>query len=81
MMEAAAAFKEQRIAAASADANAFTLQLDAYRRAPELNKFRLQIEALEDVLPGVRKFVLPGAGDVKDLDIWLLRPPLKEAED
>jgi len=41
----------------------------------------LQIEALEDVLPGVRKFVLPGAGDVKDLDIWLLRPPLKEAED
>jgi regulator of protease activity HflC (stomatin/prohibitin superfamily) len=81
MTEAAAAFKEQRIAAASADANAFALQLDAYRRAPELNKFRLQIEALEDVLPGVRKFVLPGAGDVKDLDIWLLRPPLKEAED
>ena len=81
MTEGAAAFKEQRIAAASADANAFTLQLDAYRRAPELNKFRLQIEALEDVLPGVRKFVLPGAGDVKDLDIWLLRPPLKEAED
>jgi HflK protein len=81
MTEAAAAFKEQRVAAASADANAFALQLDAYRRAPELNKFRLQIEALEDVLPGVRKFVLPGAGDVKDLDIWLLRPPLKEAED
>jgi HflK protein len=81
MTEAAAAFKEQRIAAASADADAFALQLDAYRRAPELNKFRLQIEALEDVLPGVRKFVLPGAGDVKDLDMWLLRPPLKEAED
>jgi HflK protein len=81
MTEAAAAFKEQRIAAASADAGAFALQLDAYRRAPELNKFRLQIEALEDVLPGVRKFVLPGAGDVKDLDMWLLRPPLKEAED
>jgi hypothetical protein len=41
----------------------------------------LQIEALEDVLPGVRKFVRPGAGDVKDLDIWLLRPPLKEVQD
>ena len=60
MTEAAAAFKEQRIAAATSDANAFALRLDAYRRAPELTKFRLQIETLEDVLPGVRKFVRPG---------------------
>ena len=81
MTEAAAAFKDQRIAAAAADAGAFSLRLDAYRRAPELTKFRLQIEALEDVLPGVRKFVRPGAGDVKDIDMWLLRPPLKEAQD
>jgi hypothetical protein len=29
----------------------------------------------------VRKFVRPGAGDVKDIDMWLLRPPLKEAQD
>jgi len=28
----------------------------------------------EDVLPGMRKFVRPGAGDVKDIDIWLLQP-------
>jgi HflK protein len=81
MTEAAAAFKEQRIAAASADAKAFALQLEAYRRAPELTRFRLQIEALEDVLPGVRKFVRPEPGDLKDLDIWLLRPPFKEVED
>jgi hypothetical protein len=70
-----AAFKDQRIAAAAADAEAFALRLDAYRRAPELTKFRLQIETLEDVLPGARKFVRPGAGDVKDIDMWLLRPP------
>jgi hypothetical protein len=25
--------------------------------------------------------VRPGAGDVKDIDMWLLRPPLKEAQD
>ena len=81
MTEAAAAFKEQRITAAAADAEAFTLRLEAYRRAPELTKFRLQIETLEDVLPGARKFVRPGAGDVKDIDMWLLRPPLKEAQD
>jgi HflK protein len=74
MTEGALAFKEQRIAGAQAGADAFALRLDAYKRAPALTKFRLQLETLEDVLPGMRKFVRPGAGDVKDLDIWLLQP-------
>jgi hypothetical protein len=26
------------------------------------------------VLPGVQKFVRPGAADLKDLDLWLLEP-------
>jgi hypothetical protein len=34
----------------------------------------LQLETLEQVLPGVRKFVRPGAGEVKDFDLWLLQP-------
>ena len=74
MTEGALAFSEQRIAGAHADADAFALRLDAYRRSPELTKFRLQLETLEDVLPGMRKFVRPGTGDVKDLDMWLLQP-------
>jgi HflK protein len=74
MIEGAAAFKEQRIKAAAADADAFALRLDAYRRAPELTKFRLQLETLEEVLPGVRKFVRPGSDDVKEFDLWLLQP-------
>lgn len=74
MTEGAAAFRERRIKSARGDAVAFGLRLDAYKRAPELTKFRLQLEALEDVLPGVRKFVRPGVGDVKDLDMWLLQP-------
>lgn len=74
MMEGAVAFKEQRIAGARSDADAFTLRLEAFRQAPELTKFRLQLETLEDVLPGVRKLVRPGTGDVKDFDVWLLQP-------
>jgi HflK protein len=74
MTEGALAFKEQRIAGAEAGADAFALRLEAYKRAPTLTKFRLQLETLEDVLPGMRKFVRPGAGDVKDIDIWLLQP-------
>jgi HflK protein len=72
--EGALAFSEQRVVGAQADADAFALKLDEYRRSPELTKFRLQLETLEDVLPGVRKLVRPGAGDVKDFDIWLLQP-------
>jgi len=74
MTEGALAFKEQRIAGAQAGADAFALRLEAYKRAPELTQFRLQLETLEDVLPGMRKFVRPGAGDVKDIDVWLLQP-------
>ena len=74
MTEGALAFKEQRIAGAQADANAFVLRLEAYEHAPGLTKFRLQLETLEDVLPGMRKFVRPGSGDVKDFDMWLVQP-------
>jgi len=74
MTEGALAFKEQRIADAQAGADAFALRLEAYKHAPTLTRFRLQLETLEDVLPGMRKFVRPGAGDVKDIDIWLLQP-------
>jgi HflK protein len=74
MTEGALAFKEQRIAGAAADADAFVKRLEAYQEAPALTKFRLQLETLEDVLPGMRKFVRPGAGDVKDIDMWLVQP-------
>jgi hypothetical protein len=50
------------------------LRLEAYEHAPGLTKFRLQLETLEDVLPGMRKFVRPGSGDVKDFDMWLVQP-------
>jgi HflK protein len=74
MTEGALAFKEQRIAGAQADADAFALRLEAYEHAPELTRFRLQLETLEGVLPGMRKFVRPGSGDVKDFDMWLVQP-------
>jgi HflK protein len=74
MTEGALAFKDQRIAGAQADADAFALRLEGYKQAPMLTKFRLQLETLEDVLPGMRKFVRPGAGDIKDFDLWLVQP-------
>jgi membrane protease subunit HflK len=74
VVEQALAFKEARILRADGEAAGFGLQVDAYRRAPGLTRFRLQIETIEAVMPGVQKFVRPGADHLKDLDLWLLEP-------
>jgi HflK protein len=73
-VEEALGFKEARILHAEGDAAGFGLKVDAYRAAPELTRFRLQLETIEAVLPGVPKFVRPGADDLEDLDLWLLEP-------
>jgi regulator of protease activity HflC (stomatin/prohibitin superfamily) len=74
MLEQALAFKEQQIKHAEGEAASFAVRLDEYQRTPELTKFRLQLETIEEVLPGVQKFVRPGAGEMKDFDMWLLQP-------
>jgi HflK protein len=73
MIESALAFKDERILEAHGEAAAFGLQADAYRVAPELTKFRLQLETIEEVLPGTRKYIRPGASDVENFDLWLLK--------
>jgi HflK protein len=74
MIEQSLAFEEQQILRAQGDAASFVLKLNAYRRAPELTQFRLQVETVETTLPGLQKFITPAAGDIKDFDMWLLQP-------
>jgi HflK protein len=74
MMEQALGFKEQQLLHAQGDAAGFLLRLRAYRNAPELTRFRLQVEAIETTLPGLTKFVTPDAKDIQDFDMWLLQP-------
>ena len=74
MIEQSLGFEEQQILRARGDAASFLLKLNAYRRAPELTQFRLQVETVEATLPGLQKFITPAAGDIKDFDMWLLQP-------
>lgn len=74
MIEQSLAFEEQQILRAQGDAASFVLKLKAYRHAPELTQFRLQVETVEATLPGLQKFITPAAGDIKDFDMWLLQP-------
>jgi HflK protein len=74
LIEGALAFRDSKILKAQGEAAGFGLQADAYRDAPALTAFRLQLEAIEEVLPGTRKIVRPGERDIDNFDLWLLQP-------
>ena len=74
MIESAQAFKDEQILEAHGEAAGFGLKADAYRAAPDLTAFRLQLETIEEVLPGTRKYIRPGGRDLDSFDLWLLRP-------
>ncbi len=57
-LEAAAAFKETRVAEATGQANRFLAVLNEYRKAPDVTRQRLYLEAMEEILPGVTKFIV-----------------------
>jgi HflK protein len=75
MVESAQAFRDQKILEAEGDALAFRLREREYRRAPDLTRFRLHLEALEEVLPAPQKILRPGSAELKEFDLWLLDPP------
>lgn len=57
-LEAAAAFKETRVAGATGQAERFLAVLQEYRKAPDVTRQRLYLEAMEEILPGVTKFIV-----------------------
>lgn len=58
LMEAAEAFKETRVAQATGQAERFLAVLQEYRKAPDVTRQRLYLEAMEEILPGVTKFIV-----------------------
>jgi len=75
-VEGARAVEEEQVRRARGDALAFSLQVEAFRQAPELATFRLRMETIEEVLPKVHKLIRPKASAIKDFDLWLLEPPI-----
>lgn len=60
--EAAKGFKQGRIARAQGEADGFDAILEGYLRSPDITRQRLYLEAMEEILPGVRKFILSDSG-------------------
>lgn len=64
-IENAQAFKAQRVNLAIGQAERFIAILSEYRKAPDITRQRLYLEAMEEILPGVTKFIVdPGTNIV-----------------
>ncbi len=63
-IENAEAFKAKRVNLAKGQAERFIAILTEYRRAPDVTRQRLYLEAMEDVLPGVTKFIVDPGTDI-----------------
>ena len=50
------------IARARGEADGFKAVLEGYKRSPDVTRQRLYLEAIEEILPGVRKFILSDRG-------------------
>ena len=62
IIQGAEAFKRERIAKAQGEAGRFLSILREYEKAKDVTRRRIYLEAMEEVLPGIAKFVVsPGA--------------------
>ena len=64
IVEAAQAFKDGRIARAQGEADGFLALLEGYQSAPDVTRRRLYLEAMEEVLPGITKFIVDNESGV-----------------
>jgi len=62
IVEAAEGFKQGRIARAQGEADGFDAILEGYLDSPDITRQRLYLEAMEEILPGITKFILSDSG-------------------
>jgi membrane protease subunit HflK len=63
IIRAAEAYKAKRVKRAQGDADRFLAVLKEYEKAKDVTRKRLYLETMEQILPGIRKFVIDrGAG-------------------
>ncbi len=59
MIREAEGFKEARIKRSEGDVAKFKAMLKEYKKAKSITKKRLYLEAIEEILPGINKYIIP----------------------
>jgi len=63
MIREAEGFRESRIARAEGDVAKFKAILKEYSKAKDVTRERLYLEAMEEILPGLEKYIVPNGDD------------------
>ena len=63
MIREAEGFRESRIAMAEGDVAKFKAILKEYSKAKDVTRERLYLEAMEEILPGLEKYIVPNGED------------------
>jgi len=63
MLREAEGFQEARIKRSEGDVAKFRAMLKEYRKAKDVTRKRLYLEAMEEILPGVKKYIIPNDKD------------------
>ena len=63
MIREAAGFRESRIKRAEGDVAKFKAILKEYSKAKDVTRERLYLEAMEEILPGLEKYIVPNGED------------------
>ncbi len=69
MLEAAQAYKQRKINESEGDASRFTQLADEYAKAAAVTSHRLYVEAMEQILPRIKKTIVDQRGNNLDLTI------------
>ena len=57
LLQDAEAFRQQRVALSTGESEYFLAILNEFRKAPDVTRQRLYLEAMEDILPGIQKII------------------------
>ncbi len=68
----AESYKQAMIFGSQGESKSFELQRRNFILAPELTKSRLYLETMEEILPGLRKYIKPPEGKIDNIDIYML---------
>jgi membrane protease subunit HflK len=71
---AAQSYKEQTTAEAIGNSNRFLALLAEYEKAPEITRTRLYLEAMEKILPKVKKYIIDSEEGHLPLNLHLTDP-------
>jgi HflK protein len=74
----ASGYAARTVSDARGQADRFLSLMTEYKRSPWVTRLRLEIEAMEEVLPKLDKYIKPTAAEAGEIEIWFVEPEAAE---